>query len=393
MKIAVFTDAFAPQVNGVVTHLKQSIDRLSQKHSFVVFAPNLKDPSQKKFFGKGKVKVQLLKSLPFPVYEKINITSPADVSVYKTLKEFKPDIYHFHTPFAVGMNGILGAQFFKKPLIGSFHTYIMEPEYLRIVGLEKVRMDKNETLQNLLWRYTNLFYNRADLVITPSKKTKQDLIDHKVTKPIEVVSNGVDIKAFSRPHVSKNALKIRFGLKNPYLIYLGRVSKEKSLENLIEAYAKSKVYASLKPIDLVIVGDGPHKEALQKLTHELGVSNHVIFTGNIPQNEIQKSGILKQALCFVTASTSETQGITFLEAMASGLPIIGARAKAAPELIHKNGVLCEPHNVNDFAKAIRTISLDKEKRKEYTKYSLLDIHEHDIAKTVEKLEEIYERFV
>jgi glycosyltransferase involved in cell wall biosynthesis len=142
---------------------------------------------------------------------------------------------------------------------------------------------------------------------------------------------------------------------------------------------------------LIVVGDGPVLKELQTLAKSLAVEDKVQFLGEIPRTKLLTSDILYSALTFVTASTSETQGISILEAMAAGLPIIGVDAKAVPDLIEKNGILCQPNSAESLTKAMYILATDPEKVAKYKKASLEVAKKHSIKSTIEKLEKIYER--
>ncbi len=386
MKIAVFTDAFPPQINGVVTHILDANRLLSLKgYEIIIFAPkpekdidNLPLPAN--------VKVHYLSSIPLFFYEDFYLTPPFSPYAFKIVQQFAPEIIHFHSPITVGANGIAIAKLLKIPLIGSFHAYFMEPEYLRIVKLDKIKLDKSKVVNKLLWYYANLFYNQADVVISPSFKTKDDLINHGVNRPIKVISNGVDC-SFNK----KGSSKMNFNLPKKYILYVGRVSREKSIDVLINAF--SEFAKNEKETHLVIIGDGPAKKELEKLSFSLNLSNRIHFIGLLHHDDLINSPIYKNALVFATASKSETQCISVLEAINFGLPIIGVKSRAIPELIKGNGILCEADNIKNLSEAFSLLTKDVKLRKRCQYQSLELAKKHSINLTIQKLESLYASLV
>ena len=381
MKIAVFSDAFLPQTNGMVTHLIETLPLLAKKHKIIIFAANQKGIDLPASLIKANLQTVLLPSLPLPVYPNWRVSLPYYLRVSKILNIFKPDLIHFHSPVTIGANGIFYAKKNKVPLVGSFHGYFMEPEYLKIVGLDKLGLHNSKFINKLLWSYSNLFYNRANRIICPSQATRQDLINHGITRPVEIISNGININSYK---MTDNGAVYK--LPDKYLLYVGRISREKNIDLVIEAFSKL-----IDGIFLVIVGDGPDRKRLNKIAADLNINHKIIWLGNIDHQRLINSNIYQQASCFVSASTSETQGITFLEAMAFGLPLIGVSARAVTELIDNNGILCQPDNADDLSQAIIKIITDDQLRKKYRQQSLKLVKKHDINNTVAKLEKVYKQ--
>ena len=148
-----------------------------------------------------------------------------------------------------------------------------------------------------------------------------------------------------------------------------------------------------KSADLVIVGDGPTKDELQKLVNDLQLSKRVYFLGRIEHQKLLRSNIYHQALAFVTASKSETQCISVLEAMNHGLPIIGVKSRALPELIKNNGLICKPDDIPALAQAFNLIVQNPKKRREFSINSLELIKKHTIEQTVKELGEVYKKLI
>ncbi len=386
MKLAIFTDSFLPQVNGVVTHIIESTKNLKERgHKILICAP--KPASAIKKTSLSAIKIHYLPAVPNPIYKDFRITFPLSLDVLNTVREFQAEIIHFHTPFTVGSNGVMVSKLLKIPLVGTFHTYFMEPEYLRVVGLDKIGLDTNLTVNKIGWFYNNLFYNAADVVISPSQFAKKELLTHGVTRPIKVIPVGV---SFNVTNSKKNSSK-KFPLAKSYFLFIGRISFEKNIDKLIESFYK--FFQSDNKHMLVIVGDGPAREKLEALTKGYKLDKRVLFMGQIPHETLMNSNIIKDAIAFVTASTSENQPISILETLLFGLPIIGVKAKGIPELVSKNGILCQPDNTEAFANALRTIANSSKLQNQYRKASLKLAKKYSMVNTIKKLESLYSSLI
>ena len=378
MKIAVFTDAFSPQVNGVVTHLNGSLPLLAKKHSIQVFAPQISKKYPKELIHKNIV-ITTYQGIPVLVYQDVLFTSPYYQSVYEKIVEFQPDVIHVHTPFTMGANGVIAAKRLNIPLVQTFHTYVNEPEYLRHLQLHKIGMDKSALVQKGVWAFLELFYGPADVIICPSEMTARDLAQRFPDKKVVTISNGVPLK--------DRVLKRSRPFKGDYFVYVGRASVEKNINVLIDAFVASGL--AEKSVSLVIVGKGPYLNELKKYARQVEAAQSIIFAGELPHKKVMTSGLLHGALAFVSASTSETQGITFLEAMAAGLPLIVAESKATTGLIDHNGIVCGAYDARAFSKAMIRLYANAALRKKYGALSRINAKKHNINTTVALLEKAY----
>ena len=380
MNIAIFTDSFYPQINGVVTSLvAQALQLAKRGHRIVIFAPRNK--KNKSIRLHRNIESIYLKSIKANFYEDFRTTFPLDLKVLSYFNRKKIDIVHFMTPFTIGMNAILASKIFRKPLVGTFHTFISDPKYLEIVRLHRL----SKILTPLTWAYSNMYYNSCSLVISPSEATRQELIKNKCRAPIQVISNGIDLKKFiNKP--SKNLAKYRINSKT--LLFVGRVSVEKSIDVIISSLAM--VIKKHPDARLLIVGAGPAKEELEKITREKKLAKNVIFAGKIEHDTLVKSGILHHSAIFVTASKTENQPMTILEACACGLPVVGVNSLGVPEMVSsQNGIIVEPDNPKKFAGAIIRILDNPKLRKQMSENSLKFARKNSIEKVGQQLENAY----
>jgi len=373
MKIAFFTDTFVPQTNGVVTSILNSTDRLARNgHKIMIFSPKI---------GKGlnlhkNIKVVELKSFNLlPKYKEMEVRIPTFIKVLKNIRNFNPDVIHIHTPFGIGYEGFLCSKLLKKPLVGTYHTLL--PDFLKHVSL--AGLEKKEQTKNLTWKYSNLFYNRCDMVITPSNIIKKELKKHGLNSRIEVVSNGVDLNKFYRKIIKNKKITI---------LHVGRISYEKNVDVVLQAMKIVSLYNKIK---FIIVGGGPDLEKLKKYAE--GINLDVEFTGVIKNENL--AGYYNKANIFVTASTIETEGIVILEAMACGLPIVGVNKLAIPEIVKngKNGFVANENEPEDIAKYLIKLIKSKGLRNKLGRNSIKIARKYSLDNSVRKLENIYYSFL
>lgn len=359
MKIGWFTDTFLPQTNGVVTSLESFGEELVKRGNEIhVYCPK---SDRKKHLG---MQIHSLPSLTFKPYPEFKIGIPLGE------KAVDLDIVHTHSPFFLGLFGLRVAKKQKIPKVSTFHTILSEYVSYLSTHAQKV-------LKTLTWRYCKIHYKEYDQLITPSRVIKNILIDKKIADvPIEVIPTGININ-FLKP--IKNAeKKLKIGNGRIFLC-LGRVGHEKNLDVVIKAFKglDSKLY---------IAGRGPALPKLKKLVKDLKMKN-IKFLGYVAEKD--KPLYYSAADAFIIASTSETQGIVVIEAMACGTPVIGADSWAIPEMIEdkKNGFLFEPGNSEELAEILNDFSASKKMRDSALKTSKVYSRE----KCADKLEKFYRR--
>ena len=210
--------------------------------------------------------------------------------------------------------------------------------------------------------------------------------------PVEAISNGVDLSKFGKKKVSGRLYrKYRVDPNKKTLLYVGRVDPEKSLNVLMEAFAR--VHRNNPDTQLLIVGDGTDKSRLETDANELGIRDSVIFAGRVIGRDLPV--LYNMGDVFGITSTTETQSIVVLEAMASGLPVIAVRAGALEELVttNRNGFLCEPKNVREVASSFDFILSNPEKAREMGAESRKIAKTHDLSHTLNRMEEIYKEVI
>lgn len=384
MRIAFFTDSFLPRRDGIVTSVINLARGLRDKgHYIYIYAPR---PSRKKKydFNLGKnINVKYITSAPASfIYPDFRITAPRFPITVHELKKLQIDVIHFHTQFSVGFEAILVAKSLKKPLVGTFHTLIADPQYLKHLGLDRV--------PKLGWYYNNFFYNCCDVITTPSEDSKNQLKENGIKKNIKVIPNPVDFDIFPKKS-NTDSFRKKYNLSDKTVLFFGRLSMEKNVDKLIKAFSLLK--KQISNVKLLLIGQRPlkTKKQLDKLILSLDLNKDIIFTGEIDHEKLLKSGLICSADIFATMSETETQGLTTLEAMACGLPIVAANAGGTPDMLKngENGYLIKAGDHKAMAKKLIYLFENPKEIKNMGKKAKLISKNYSIKKITNKYEKLY----
>lgn len=379
MKIAIFSDTFPPQINGVAQFAYKSAGALvNLGHEVCVFTGHHFKNSGEKF------ETIIFPSAPFWGYPGERITVPMGLAI-KKLKKFKPDVIHTHTPFGAGWEAVLAGKVLGIPIVGTHHTFF--DHYLKYVHLDFDFFKKSS------WKYTVFHYNRCNLVLSPSNSVAAAFKNFGLKKPIEVFPNFIDTNFFVPvSDKEKEKLKESFGLQGGQsLIYMGRLGYEKSIDIVIRAFAL--INREIPLTKLMIVGDGVEKQALQKLVLDLGIKDKVIFTGLLRGGDLLRT--LQANDVFLTASKSENMPLSVLEAMATGLPVVGVNSLGIPEIVrdNSNGFIVDPDDYEAMAAKTLEILKTKKTLKKFSLASRSLAMDHSEEKVAKSLEEVYKKLI
>lgn len=309
MRILITTDAFTPVVNGVVTSTLNLYKQLKE-HGHDVKILTLAHGGHSRKEGD----VYYISSFGVNIYPNARATIKFRDHYIHEIIEWKPEVIHSQTEFCTFLFARRIARKLDIPVVHTYHTL-----YQDYTGY----FTKHENIgQKLVIGFSRTLLNHVDGVIVPTEKTKRILEGYGIKDEIEVVPNGIELDAFKQ-HISeeeKSKLRSQLGIgaNQHVIVTVGRLGIEKNVDELLrgmQLYLKKR-----QDIVLLIVGDGPHKEELEKAAEEMGISEHVIFTGMIDSQIIYKYYQLGEV--FVSASNSETQGLTYIEALANGVPIV-----------------------------------------------------------------------
>jgi len=367
MKIGIFSETYLPVQDGVayqIHHIRKEL--LLKGHEVNLFIPKADTNYEKS--------VHAFSSVSFPPYPNYRIALFPYAKCLKLAKDL--DVLHIHTPFAMGMSGVIAKKLHKIPLVGTYHTNILDMR----VNLHGIFA--NPTLLKYAWKFTVKIYGRCDIMTVPSQRIQKFLAESGL-KPI-VVNNGLDLNYISECGKGINA-KEKFNRGNKFMVFfVGRASADKGLEYLIRACEGIDV-------QLVIAGIGPILENLKALSEKLNVN--AVFTGFISDDE--KYAIMKACDVFVLPSMAEVQPIVIIEAFTCGKTVIGTNRGGTPDMIENgtNGLLVEFGDVNALREAIIKLMKEKELKKTLSLNAKRSSEKYSIENVAKKYLEIYEELI
>ncbi|MGL9815640.1 MULTISPECIES: glycosyltransferase family 4 protein [Enterococcus] len=310
MRIGFFTDTYFPQVSGVATSIRTLKNELEkQGHEVYIFTTT--DPEADEF----EKDIVRMPSVPFVSFTDRRIVVRGIWFAYQIAKELELEIIHTHTEFGAGFLGKMVANRLRIPVVHTYHT--MYEDYLHYIANGKVVRPTH------VKHFIKMFVNHSTGVVCPSKRVVDTLKRYEVDVPMRIIPTGIDVSHFVRSDITEedtNLLRTKLGIQKDELMILSlsRISYEKNIHIIVQQFPE--ILMSYPAARLVIVGKGPYREDLEKLTQELGIEEYVQFTGEVPHEEV--AYYYHAADYFVSASTSETQGLTYAEAIASGTQCI-----------------------------------------------------------------------
>ena len=413
MRIAITSDLYYPMSNGVAVFAHNLAKGLAkQGHEVMVICPSFTGkPHRTKRDG---VTTVYLRSIRFPFYpDQINavpegkkilkmkmprlayrhglwITVDPYPELKKALKKFQPDVIHNQTAEMIAIAARRYAKKYDVPMVSTGHAY---PDNL--TSQVKLLKPIKKPLDAMLRTYMASFLKHSEYATMPTEMAIDDLVPknrRRFDVTVEPLSNGVDLAKFTPGKAAVKVLK-KFKLEPGRLrvLYVGRVDPEKSLGNVVTAFAG--VTEEVPEAELVIVGDGTDRRHLIDLARALGISDKVKFPGRIMPPDVTE--IYRSATVFATASETETQGIVLIEAAATGLPLVAVDAGAVRELCQnkKNGILCKPGDIVGMTDALVEILQSADLQQKYGEKSLEISRKHDLNRTLKRFEEIYEEAI
>lgn len=387
MKVAVFTDSCLPYCSGVTYAALSQVRELCRRgHSVTLFRPKpaKRFRTQGVELPDGATMRDVPFTLPAPRLPELRLVVPTVVTSLRHLRRDPPDLVHVHTEWGCGWEGLISAKILRKPVVGTFHTFFAEPGYL-----ESLRLPAWKWIQRVVWSYAVTFFNRCDAVTSPSEAVRDSLVANGVQNRPLVISNGIaEPKRIGDRQLQ--TLRRSHGIHGPAYVYVGRIAPEKSMDILVSAF---KIVHQQNPkARLIVIGDGPTTGELDRQINECRLNDAVIRLGFVPHQELLDRNLLLLGDSFVTASKTENQPLSVLEAMIFGLPVIGPRAKGLCEMIQngQNGFSFEPDDVEGLAKAMMRFDvLDSVQKAELSAASRKYAEQHSLSASMDRLLELY----
>ena len=349
MRVGIFTNNYLPVRGGVTTAveiLRQGCEALG--HSAYVFAPRFPGHTD------SSSRVFRYPSVPALTYPGFYLPIPFSFHIERGARSLGIDVFHAQHPFLLGRVARRLAKQAGRPLVFTYHTRY--DKYAHYVPLNRSLVERKAV------RWSVDFASTADLVIAPSCKIMEFLVEEGVRAPIEVVPTGVEEETFTPgdPRVARAALGFPIG--EPILLYVGRLDREKSVELVLDAFVH--VQEALPKARLLLVGQGSERRRLEAHARHLPAADRIFFQGPLPREGLPV--FYRAADLFVFASQTETQGLAVAEAMACGVPVVAVRAPGVDETVRdgQTGILTKPIS-RDLADAAIRLLLDPDTRRAF----------------------------
>ena len=365
MKIALFSDTYYPQINGVTNTLDKLVQYFETNNiKYKIFAPKYNNEDEDKH-------TERFYSLKFFLYPECRLALPNIFRISQSLSEFKPDIIHIITEFNMGVAGMTFGKKHNIPTISNYTTNFSQyTEYYNL-----------EFLKQPIWDYMKWFHNQNNITLCPSHEAQKLLNKNGINKT-SLFSRGIDSSRFN-PSFRNETLRKKLGTENKTtFLYVGRVAFEKDMDVLNESY--KSIREKYPNTSLIITGDGPYLKQCKEL-----FPKDTIYTGFRKGHELAE--IYASSDIFVCPSSTETFGNVILEAMASGLAVIGADAGGIREIIEhrQNGLKFSARNSAELTCRMQELIENKNLRDYIKSNGLKFAHGRTWNKIIGNLYNIY----
>lgn len=367
MRILVVAESFLPHMNGVTNSVLRVADHFAATGDEVaIIAPQWpRAETSLRTSGGRTIEVHRVPSAPLPGYAAVRIAAPGATALRRRIEEFRPDIIHLASPTVLGGQAMVAAQKAGVPTVAVYQTDI--PGYTARYGMP--------FLARASWRAMREVHNRATLTLAPSTTTRDELIEHGIER-VDLWRRGVDTSLFS-PSLHSDQLRAQYAEPGEKLVvYMGRLAAEKQVADL-------QVIHDMPGVRLLIVGDGPEREALRRRMPRAR------FAGFRSGTDL--AAHLASADLFIHPGELETFGQTIQEAMASGLPVIAPRRGGPVDLVSpsRTGWLYTPGMLDELQEQAADLLFDDAKRRAFGRAALESVHKRTWPVLAEQLRGYY----
>lgn len=386
MKIGLFVDAYVPEINGVVTAVKTLFDAINN-HGDEAYVITTNPFSNKTIFDNNVIRIPGIRLKKLYDYRVAWIYNRKAV---KMIKKIHLDVIHVHTEASIGIFGRILAKKFDIPLIYTYHTMYIDYTYYVTKGF------LDPIAKNIVRKFSKLISESTTEFVTTSEKTKNALRSYGIKKYINVIPNGIDIDAYAKCEYTKDDFdryRKEHNLENSFLILsVGRLAREKSLDVCLNEYAAFLKENPEINTNFIIVGDGPARNELEKQALDLGILGKVIFVGKVEHK--MTSFFYNMCDLYISASTSETQGLTFIEAMSSNLLVLCQYDDNLNDVVIDNKTGFYFYSSKECRDKLKyVISLSKEEKERIVSSAFDNISKYSTEKFYYRMKEVYNRAI
>lgn len=373
MNLAFFTNNYKPFVGGVPVAIDNLARTLkSRGHQVHVFAPD---------YGDDVDETGVFRTLSIKNFNDTNFVLPIPLALntYLAFNETNAEVVHVHHPFLLGISGLNAARSERLPVVFTYHTQY--ERYAHYLPWDPAMIA--EMAVNIATR----FANSCDAVIAPSTDIEKTLRERGVDVPIRVIPTGVELERFRGGDRDWLRGKLSIPSNHKILVFVSRLAKEKNVAFLLNAFAK--LSDRLGDTHVVIVGDGDERATLEQQARQLNLEERIHFAGTL--SGVDLISAYRGSDVFIFASTSETQGMVVLEAMAAGLPVVAVDAPGVRDVVRDgvNGFLLPENDLDGFAAACEELLSNRALSSQFREAALLTANELSLEHTTSQVEELY----
>lgn len=382
MRIGLMTDAYYPQIGGVSTSTSLLKNGLRER-GHDAFVITTTDPEQ------PETEEHVFRVASAPFFSAKRLAQPYHPRLKRQLEEIGLDIIHTQTEFGIGDFGRFFARKNKIPHIHTFHT--LYEDWLN----DQLRAKEGGIKRRLIHQYVRIesrrFCNAAKVVIAPTDKTERVLLSYGVNVPIRIIPTGIDLQRFysARDDIRKRKeIRDRYGVKEDdrLLIYLGRISQEKQIERLT-VYIEKRL-KNWPDMHFMLVGSGPATNHIKSIIVNSDHKDRIHFVGPVLLEDVPQYYAASDL--FLSASQSETQGLTYIEALASGLPIFVQEDDCLSGVLNKENGLSF-NDEESFDRGLATLMTEPEdKRVLRSRAAIAKAREYGVRSFVSRVLAVYE---
>lgn len=336
-----FTDTYIPQVNGVATSVslyKRALEKLG--HEVYVVAPI--GPQEDRIFALGGIHFKWEQNHVIP-------NSGRLLPLLNFVKQNRIEVIHSHAPFALGFRALTVQRQLQIPHVHTYHTLLVEYRHYIPKPLTPSARSVEE--------FSAWFCNMVNRVIAPTGKIRDELLRYGVNRPVDVIPTGIDVELFDSADEFDIRKRHEIDERSKILLFVGRLAKEKNIVFVIKTL--KELLKRNYDTHLIIVGDGPERNSLERLVRELDIEPHVTFTGYMPRRVL--ANYYRQADLFVFASESETQGLVVLESLAAGTPVVAVAKMGIADVLRdgQGALLIKEAVLSEFIEKVEQLLCDE----------------------------------